>query len=84
MLIFIRLNGSLAQSIGTPHLQLTLPQNDPTIEDMLQMLTDMYPQAEQQFQQAIPVINGLHQAKSKSLVAHQEVALLMPMAGGSE
>ena len=84
MQIFIRLNGSLAQSIGAPRIQLTLSQSEPTIEDMLQVLTDLHPQAEPQIKQAIPVISGQHQAKSTPLLANQEVALLMPVAGGSE
>ena len=82
MLIFIRLNGTLAQSVGASRIQLTLPQAA-TIQEMLNILETRYPQAAKQIHLAIPVVNGIHQAKSIHLAPQQEVALLMPVAGGS-
>jgi len=81
MLIFIRLNGVLAQSIGASRIQITLPPTS-TIQDMLENLEAKYPHAAKQIHLAIPVVNGSHQAKSIHLSPQQEVALLMPVAGG--
>lgn len=79
--IAIRLNGELARSAGRARLGIELA--DPaTVADLIHTLKTQEPTLAPQLQRAIPVVNGRHATADQLLSSGQEVALLMPVAGG--
>jgi len=74
-------NRDLAQTLATPRLSIEL-SSPATVEELLEHLRQTYPQASQQLAHAVPVSAGQHLAKQDTLTTGQEVALLMPIAGG--
>lgn len=83
MNVQVRLSAGLAQLVGNPHLAVTLAE-DATVADLLHHLRTRHPALEQRLEIAIPIISGRHAAHSECLTAGQEVALLLPVAGGSK
>jgi molybdopterin converting factor small subunit len=81
MTVHVRLSAGLAQLIGNPRLALTLAE-EATVADLLLQLRRQYPALEGRLDSAIPMISGKHAVQSDRLVAGQEVALLLPVAGG--
>ena len=81
MQIQTRLSGELAQLVGTPRLVVTLPP-DATVADLVTQLRQQYPAAVQYLDTAVPIIAGRHVSPTELLTAGQEVALLLPIAGG--
>ena len=81
MQITVRANGSLAQSFGVPRVTVTLPDNS-TIDDLIAQLQQQFPDSAEILCAAVPIISGQHQTNSTILQAGQEVALLIPVAGG--
>ena len=79
--IAIRLNGELARTAGRARLGIQLA--DPaTITDLVEALKTQEPNLAEQLQRAIPVVNGRHATADQPISSGQEVALLMPVAGG--
>ncbi|MCG3207905.1 MAG: hypothetical protein FOGNACKC_01505 [Anaerolineae bacterium] len=81
MNVNVRLSVGLAQSVGNPRLTVILPEGA-TIAELLVQLGDSYPQLQPKLNTAVPMIAGRHTPVSESLTAGQEVALLLPIAGG--
>jgi molybdopterin converting factor small subunit len=81
MTIHVRFSPGLAQLIGNPRLAVTLAE-EATVADLLQYLRSQHPALNQRLDAAIPMISGRHAAQSEHLAAGQEVALLLPVAGG--
>jgi len=79
--ITIRVNRDLAQALATTRLSIELP-SPATVDDLLAYLSQTYPQASQRLTHAVAVSAGKHLAPSDELTSGQEVALLMPIAGG--
>jgi molybdopterin synthase catalytic subunit len=80
-LVTVRVNGVLAQEVGTSRLQLDLPQ-DATVADLLDAMCRRYPTSSEPIRRAIPVIGGNHVSPSATVPAGREVSLLMPVSGG--
>ncbi|MCP4363200.1 MAG: MoaD/ThiS family protein, partial [Chloroflexi bacterium] len=57
--------------------------DEATVADLLHNLRTQHPALEQRIDTAIPMIAGRYAAQSERLSAGQEVALLLPVAGGS-
>ena len=81
MTIQVRLSAGLAREVGQARLSLTLPAGS-TVADLLAQLRARHPGAVSQLDVAIPVIAGQPVSPTASLTAGQEVALLLPIAGG--
>ena len=81
MNINVRFNGALAQKIGTSRLQVQI-QNPGAVSDLINHLQAQYPQAAPQFKQVVPFVAGQHLSLDAPLSDNQEVALLLPVAGG--
>lgn len=79
--ISVRFSSSLARTVGQARLSLAVPAGA-TIADALALLQQQYPQAAAQLEAAIPVMAGQPTAPATRLGAGQELALLMPVAGG--
>ena len=79
--ISVRLNGVLAQRVGRAQLQVMV-DDDATVADLIHALAAAYPVLDGRIDAAIPFIGGQHATRDAALSAGQEVALLMPVAGG--
>jgi molybdopterin converting factor small subunit len=82
MIVHIRLSAALAQVAGTPRVALTLPEGA-TVADMLRELRRQFPQLESRLATALPFVGGSHAAATDVVTGREEVALLLPAAGGS-
>ena len=81
MLVHVRINGALAQEIGTTRLQASLEEGM-TVADLLTRLCQQHPHSAAKLKQAVPIVAGQHLPHTTALIAGQEVALLLPVAGG--
>jgi molybdopterin synthase sulfur carrier subunit len=81
MKVNVRFSGVLAQRIGSPRLLVTLPA-PATVQDLLRYLQTTYPQLSPELGRVVIVAGGAHQSETTLLTNGQEVALLMPVAGG--
>lgn len=77
----VRVNGSLAEALGASRLSVTLPE-EPTLQDLVSELGARYPDCVELIERAVAVAGGKHLPSTAALVQGQEVALLMPIAGG--
>ena len=81
MQIRVRLSSGLAEPIGIPRLNMSLEENA-TVADLKEAICQKYPELRDGFVAAIPVVTGRHVAFSEPLSSGQEVAFLLPVAGG--
>jgi molybdopterin synthase sulfur carrier subunit len=81
MQIHIRLSGNLASSMGMPRLTLIL-HHEATVAELRDLLCQKYPDSTTNLHAAVPVTSGRHVSLSEKLTDGQEVAFLMPIAGG--
>lgn len=79
--IAIRLNGELTRLTGRARLSLQVPVES-DVHQLIEKLGAEYPQMAERLALAVPVVDGRHATKDQVLTADQEVALLMPVAGG--
>jgi molybdopterin converting factor small subunit len=82
MELSVRLNASLAHAIGASRLQLTAP-DETTVAGLIQQLAAQYPALASNLRIAIPVVAGTQVPVTQVLQPGQEVAFLMPTAGGA-
>ena len=83
MNVRVRLSAGLAPIAGNSRLLITLAENA-TVADLLDHLCTQHPELALKINMAIPMIAGRHAAPSDRLTDAQEVALLLPAAGGSK
>jgi molybdopterin synthase sulfur carrier subunit len=81
MQIQVRLSGTLVQQVGRAHLSVTVA-DDATVETLKATLEQTYPQLQPGLQAAVPIISGRHVGLSHALKQGEQVAFLMPIAGG--
>jgi molybdopterin converting factor small subunit len=81
MKVAVRLSGELAAQIGRPRLTLTLADGA-AVADLTDWLCREYPASTPLLNTAIPIIAGRHVTPSEPLADSQEVAFLLPIAGG--
>lgn len=83
MNIRVRLSAGLAQFAGNSRLAVNLAEGA-TVAELLDHLRTEYPHLAPKLETAIPMVSGKHAAPSEHLTTGQEVALLLPVAGGSK
>lgn len=81
MQIDVRVNGPLTRALGRSRLSVELTPGA-TIADLISHLQTQYPEVARSLAHAVPVLSGTHCAPTTVLSDNQEVALLMPVAGG--
>jgi molybdopterin synthase sulfur carrier subunit len=81
MRVNVRLSGELANQVGRPRLSLTLADGT-TVSGLTDLLRREYPQSIPLLNTAVPIIAGKHVTYSEQLSDGQEVAFLLPVAGG--
>lgn len=81
MQISIRLSAALAQSNGQTRLSLTLGEAA-TVTDAIDAIAQQSPALASKLQIVIPFVAGQQVGRSARLQHGQELALLLPAAGG--
>ena len=81
MQVRVRLGAGLSRLSTAPALTLEL-QDGATVEDLLARLREREPELAPALPSALPVIGGLHVEPLRRLEDRQEIALLLPVAGG--
>lgn len=81
MRVNVRLSGELATRAGRPRFSVTLADGA-TVGDLTDLLRREYSEAAPLLDTAVPIIAGRHVTRSEPLADGQEVAFLLPIAGG--
>jgi molybdopterin synthase sulfur carrier subunit len=81
MNIPVRLSAGLTESTGSSRLNITMG-DESSVADLLAEVQARYPTIESKLAIAVPMVAGRHVSQSEPLVNGQEVALLLPVAGG--
>jgi len=82
MQVRVRLSGELARAAGSARAELDVPEGA-TVADLLAGLAARHPELAPALQRALPMVRGDHAGRERALAAGDEVALLLPAAGGS-
>ena len=82
MHVQVRLGSGLATAAGTRRLRIELPQ-DATVHTLLERLGEAEPAIARALDSALPIVRGTHASGEESLADGDEVALLIPVAGGA-
>jgi molybdopterin synthase sulfur carrier subunit len=77
----VRLGGGLATAAGTRRLGVELPP-DATVDTLLLCLGEIEPAIAAGLDRALPVVRGTPADGARRLAEGEEVALLIPIAGG--
>jgi molybdopterin converting factor small subunit len=77
----VRLSSGLANITGSARMLVSLSE-DATISDLIEQLCREYPRLAEPLESGVAVISGNHADRSQPLRDGQEVALLIPIAGG--
>jgi molybdopterin converting factor small subunit len=78
----VRLGSGLATAAGTSRLRIELPQHA-TVETLLLRLRELEPAIAEGLDSALTVVQGTHASGQQALSEGDEIALLIPVAGGS-
>lgn len=81
MQLTVRLNGALVQEVGTSRVQVQIDDNG-TVSDVIEYLCANYPQSTPTFKNAVAFASGSHLTPDTILSPNQQLALLIPYAGG--
>ena len=81
MQVVVRLGSGLATAAGTRRLRVELPRQS-TIDTLLERLRETQPAIAPALDSALPVVRGSHASGADALAEGDEVALLIPVAGG--
>ncbi len=81
ILINVRMSLGLAKLAGNTRLRVMLDEGA-TVADLLDHLCSQYPALKQKLNIAVAIVSGRHATASQTLSHGQEVALLIPIAGG--
>ena len=82
MQIRVRLGAGLSRFAGSPLLALELPDGG-SVEDLCAALGERYPDLAPALPSALPVVGGTQVERTDALRPGDEVALLIPVAGGA-
>jgi molybdopterin converting factor small subunit len=78
----VRLGSGLATAAGTRRLRVELP-GEATVDALLTRVGELEPAIAPALDSALPVVKGTHASRAQSLTDGDEVALLIPVAGGA-
>jgi molybdopterin converting factor small subunit len=78
----VRLGSGLATAAGTRRLRVELPQ-DATVDTLLERLGAAEPVIAPALDSALAVLRGTHASGGQTLADGDEVAVLIPVAGGA-
>ena len=78
----VRFSAALAQTAGTPRLQMPLAEGA-TVGDLLDQLAAAQPHLAGRIPHLVVAVGGSHVGRDEPLRDGQEVVLVMPAAGGT-
>jgi molybdopterin synthase sulfur carrier subunit len=78
----VRLAGGLARLAAAPRLSIELGE-DATVDDLCAALAEREPRLAPALPAALTVVGGEQAERSRTLAAGEEVAFLIPVAGGA-
>jgi molybdopterin converting factor small subunit len=78
----VRLGAGLATAAGSRRLTVALP-DDASVDTLLDELGELEPGLAAGLGSALPVVRGTHANRDQPLKDGDDVALLIPVAGGS-
>ena len=81
MHVVVRLGSGLATAAGTRRLRVELPPQS-TVGTLLERLRETQPAIAPALDSARPVVRGSHAGEAETLAEGDEIALLIPVAGG--
>ena len=81
MRIHARFNGGLVEIFGGARLTVSLPEGA-TLGELVSCLRERHPRASPGLEAALPILDGRHISPREPLAEGQEVAFLLPVAGG--
>ena len=81
MRVNIRLSGELATLAGLHRFSIAVADGG-TVGNLVDMLCQEHPDLASILNTAVPIIAGKHVTQSEPLAGGQEVAFLLPIAGG--
>lgn len=81
MQVTVRLSGELAAQAGRPRFSVTLADGA-TVGALTDLLRQEYLESAPLIDTAVPIIAGRHVTQDEPLQSGQEVAFLLPIAGG--
>ena len=82
MHVQVRFGGGLATAAGTSRLAVELPP-DATVATLIEHLGALEPSLAGGLESALPVVHGVHALGDQRLADGDEIALLIPVAGGA-
>ena len=82
MQVQVRLSAGLARLAGRPRIQLEVAEGM-TVGALVQLLGQDYPVLAPYLGTAVPRVRGDHAAPERALGRDEELALLVPVAGGA-
>jgi sulfur-carrier protein len=80
--IRVRLGAGLSRLADAPLLSIDVA-DDASVDDLLAALAAQQPSLEPALPSVLPVVSGTHAEREQRLHAGDEVALLIPVAGGA-
>jgi molybdopterin converting factor small subunit len=80
--IRVRLGAGLSRFAGSPLLAVELPDGG-SVEDLYTAIGERHPELAPALPSALPVVAGVHVEREAALHPGDEVALLIPVAGGA-
>jgi molybdopterin converting factor small subunit len=80
--IRVRLGAGLSRFADAPLLSIDVA-DDASVDDLLAALAAQQPSLEPALPSVLPVVSGTHAEREQRLHAGDEVALLIPVAGGA-
>jgi molybdopterin synthase sulfur carrier subunit len=78
----VRLGSGLATAAGIRRLRVELP-GEATVDALLTRVGELEPAIAPALDSALPVVKGTHASRTQALTDGDEVALLIPVAGGA-
>jgi molybdopterin converting factor small subunit len=78
----VRLGAGLATAAGSRRLTVALPEGA-SVDTLLDELRELEPQLAAGLDSALPVVRGTHADRDQALNDGDDVALLIPVAGGA-
>ena len=82
MRVRVRLGAGLSRFAEAPLLSIDLAEGA-SVDDLLVALSAQQPSLEPALRSVLPVVSGTHAEREQRLNAGDEVALLIPVAGGA-
>lgn len=82
MQLHIRLFAGLAELLGSPSIQVDFDQETLTAEELKAVLSERFPAASGQIEQALVAVNQEYAPDHTTISAKDEVALIPPVSGG--